>query len=135
MINQLRELVQRYVAGVIDYRAFRQQLAPLFVAGSDSGDANIEHLLNSIESRCAALDHALILESRLKFVLGTFSSQAPQFNVPQNVSATVSVVMTVPHVVGIVQARAATSPAAPLPSFGRNSSAPLAEPELEEATV
>ena len=64
MVNQLRQLVRRFIAGQVQYGPFRNEFVR-FMAASDV-DANVEALFNNIEAACSALDHGFISEANLR---------------------------------------------------------------------
>ncbi len=61
-IDQLRQLVRRYVGGDLSYDAFRDQFVSDFLAGQQA-DAMVERLSNSIESVCADFSQGYIADA------------------------------------------------------------------------
>lgn len=67
MIDQLRQLIQRYSVGDMNYGEFRSAFVR-FMSASDQ-DPVLERLYNFIEGLCSGLDHGYVSELGLKFHL------------------------------------------------------------------
>jgi hypothetical protein len=65
MIDQLRQLVSRYITGGIGYAPFRRELVSRFLVVSNQ-DADVRRVYRDVEIACAARDHGLITEAALK---------------------------------------------------------------------
>jgi hypothetical protein len=108
MIERLRQLVQRYITGEIDYANFRNNFVR-FLAASDN-DALVERLYDVIESACSAFDHNYLNEIALKGQLA-HAAWPPSMNAPRSSeNAVVDFVFSSVRFVG-----------SPIPSFTSNS--------------
>lgn len=99
MMNQLRELARRYVAGEINYAAFRQELVAVFQPASDN-DALVEQLYDIFESGCSAFAHGILDEAGLKNLLSKSATQ-PQMSFAVNGAILIDVVTQHPYSVAM----------------------------------
>jgi hypothetical protein len=132
LINQLRQLVSRYVAGSIGYEPFRHEFVSRFLAASDA-DILVKRLYNAIESACSARDHNYIDEPGLKTAL---SELAKPIIVVQ-VGDVFDVVLHASNVNRVASVRQAGNGLEnSFVSYAAGNSAPiLSEPEFEEEAV
>jgi len=127
MIDQLRQLIQRYGSGEIDYCEFRNAFVR-FMAASDQ-DPVVERLYNSVEGLCAGFESKHVSELGLKLRLQRLAPASVM--VQQNASAfsAKDFVVFMPNIVG-VRVVSAGNNAFPIPSSAANQFHD--EPKLEE---
>ena len=66
-MNELQQLVRRFLNGELSYRQFRRAFGPIF-SRSDA-DQSISRGCEWIESECSAFEHGIIDEMGLKLAL------------------------------------------------------------------
>jgi hypothetical protein len=76
-MNELQQLVRRFVSGDLNYNQFRREFGPIF-SRSDAERA-IARICELVESECSAFEHGIIDEQGLKIV---FNLQIAWPNVP-----------------------------------------------------
>src|SRR5574337_2076949 len=67
MMNELRQLVRRFVSGELDYREFRREFGPFF--SQSDAHVSISKVCELIESECSAFEHGIINQDGLKLAL------------------------------------------------------------------
>lgn len=67
MMDQLRQLVRRFVSGELEYRQFRREFGP-FISHGDQNPA-LGKVCELIESECSAFEHGIINEFGFKLGL------------------------------------------------------------------
>jgi len=67
MMDQLRQLLRRFVSGEVAYREFRQEFGRFFAEGD--ADLAIGNICLLVESECSAYEHGIINIDGLKLGL------------------------------------------------------------------